>query len=298
MKEPYKLKVTRIIFRSPEFLPEQEFMRIPVVEQHFDKENRKIFECQYDNYGEPENIISWQYDDNGRLKKYSETDPGHEFSFREEYHYKPDGKVEKKVIVYADGSVDREVFYYSDKGQLVETRRITDDNETEEINRWEYIGSLPVKEITEIPGEGITSQKTMKYNHEGTLAEKTEENEQGYSRTLYEYSAESFLVKTSVVNEDNKLIQEYEVLLREGEKVLKAREKSAGMPEKFIDSTYDDQGRLIHELITLSDGSLYSEVHREYDELGRLSSQQIITGPGYQNTPQYLRYEYIYEPMD
>lgn len=298
MKEPYKLKVTRIIFRSPEFLPEQEYMRIPVVEQHFDKENRKIFECQFDNYGEPENIISWQYDDNGRLKTYCETDPGQEFSFREEFHYRPDGKIEKKVIVYADGSIDREIFYYSDKGHLVETRRITDDNETEEVNRWEYTGGLPVKEISEIPGEGMTSQKSMKYNHKGNLTKKTEENEQGFSRTLYEYSAESFLLKTSVFNRDNELIQEYEVLLKEGEKVLKAREKGAGMPEKFIASIYDDKGRLIHERTTLNDGSLYSEVHKEYDEFGRLSSQRIITGPGYQNTPQYLRYEYTYKPID
>jgi antitoxin component YwqK of YwqJK toxin-antitoxin module len=297
MKEAYKLKVTRIIYRGPEFQPEQEFMRIPIVEQHFDEKHRKIFECQFDNLGEPENIISWQYDDSDRLSIYTETDPGQEFSFREELHYRPDGKVEKKVIYYADGSADREVYHYSKEGQLIETRRITDDNEIEEINRWEYQGSHPVKEVTEIPGEGVTSEKTMKYSPDGVLIEKIEENEQGYSKTLYEYSPQGILIKTTVLDEDGGLVQEYEMLAWEGDKVLKAREKAGNGPEKWIETAYDEQGRLIREITTLGDGSLYSEIYRQYDIQGRLSMQQIITGTGYQSAPQYLRYEYIYEPL-
>lgn len=298
MSKAYKLRVTRTVFRGPEFLAEQAYISMPVVEEHFDALGRKIFECQFDSLGEPENIISWQYDETGRLLVYTETDPGQEFSFREETHYKPDGKAEKKIIFYADGSTDREVYRYNPDGLLMESRRITDDNETEEIIRYEYEGQWLVREYSEIPGEGISSEKTMKYNKLGHLVEKTEEKEDGFSRTVYEYSSEGFLLKTSVFDSEGDLIQEYEILSRNGEQVLAAREKSAGMSEKKIESIYDEKGRLVREITTMDEGRLFSEITRIYDDNNRLVQQQVITGPAYASAPQYLRYDYAYEPLE
>lgn len=298
MSEAYKLKVTRIVFRGPEFLPEQEYISMPVVEEHFDAQGRKIFECQFDSLGEPENIISWQYNESGRVSVYTETDPGQEFSFREEIHYKPDGKADKKIIFYADGSSDRELYRYNPEGLLVESRRITDDNETEEIVRYEYLDKRLVREYTEVSGEGISSEKNMKYNEQGHLVEKTEEKEEGFSRTVYTYSPEGSLLKTSVFDNEGDLIQEYEILSRNGEQVLAAREKSAGISEKRIELVYDEKGRLVREITTMDDGRLFSEITRTYDENDRLVQQKVITGPAYASAPQYLRYDYAYKPLE
>ncbi|MGC8864884.1 MAG: hypothetical protein ACP5O2_04080 [Bacteroidales bacterium] len=298
MSQAYKLKVTRTVFRGAEFLPEQEYISMPVVEEHFDARGYKIFECQYDSLGEPEYIMNWQYDEAGRLSVYTETDPGQEFSFREETHYKSDGKIDKKIIFYADSSNDREIYRYNTEGLLTETRRITDENETEEIVRKEYEGHLLIREYTEIPGEGISAEKKMIYNKKGVLVEKIEEKEEEFSRTVYEYSPEGQLVKTIVFNSEGDAIQEFEILARNGEQVLGAREKVAGAPEKRIESVYDDQGRLMREITRLADGSLFSEIIRMYDENDRLVQQKVITGPAYASAPQYLRYDYTYEPLE
>jgi hypothetical protein len=242
--------------------------------QEYDEKGNLIMEVTYHPDGSISDKNEYTYDENGNLMVsviYGEEEDALE-SRKITRDEKGNPVIEE--ITYLDGSID-EVSYVYEGSLLKEKIQKTGE------------GDIEVKEIFDYEGDKLTTyEKFNEYDEkvyqirnifeDGLLREseiRSSEDEEPY-RQIIEYD-ESGNRKIELRYNKKDMLVERNVYEADGQgRVVRVIEENPSR-KNHTEFSYDDAGRLTHQVEKDMNDKVVSEIHRSYNEDGRLSAARV-----------------------
>ncbi|MCX6277513.1 MAG: hypothetical protein NT004_05390 [Bacteroidetes bacterium] len=155
----------------------------------FDPAGKPLKEIRYTQDGAFEEMIGYEYDELGRLKRESYFPEENELAEEVVYTNSDSGKIIQALKNYQDGSVDTIDYFYNDAGRLIRKVVTNDENEIEQTEIFSYENETLINHETfdgdgnliAIPSTGSTSsnQSRITTNESGQEISEEELDENG-----------------------------------------------------------------------------------------------------------------------
>jgi len=296
MDYPYKMKVTRAIYRDAGFQPENLVNELPHLDTIFDKQGRLLSEIRYDTYGETEAITEHQYDADGRLTLKQEFDNSGEFAEKIAFVYNNAGQLSERRIYYIDDTYDSEIYLYDENGLNTEIRTLDEDGQPESRVLKTYEDGKMTREVLLDAGDDEESSKQIQFDNRGNPVAIEEWSADGNALTKIFYDETNEVIKREIYDEDGELSASWEKLAP-GDTFSMAYLESSGEQDVRYFIRNDAAGNEILRQAFDGDDNLLMEVVREYRTDGQLGCQKIHVTGYPEQAPQYYAYYYSYEAV-
>ena len=123
----------------------------------FDHNGNLLKEIKYNRYGEFEEMFDYGYDQTGNLIRESYYPEENELAEEKIFSRNDSGLIVQALKNYQDGSIDTTTFLYDDSNQLIEKKTITDEDEVEQIEKFEWENGILINhEILDGDGEPLS----------------------------------------------------------------------------------------------------------------------------------------------
>jgi antitoxin component YwqK of YwqJK toxin-antitoxin module len=155
----------------------------------YDHDGRTLKAIKYNREGDFEEMLEYGYDDQGNLVRESYYPSENEIAEEKTFIRDETGMVLRALKKYQDGSVDTIEHEYNESGQLIKRTTITDEDEIEQVETFEWEnGEMVNHQIFDENGELLSDaietnikpgQSRITYNDEGQVIKEEELDEDG-----------------------------------------------------------------------------------------------------------------------
>ena len=272
--------------------PESEFLLQEIL---FNEKGNVVVDSKYDQEGELEERHSYTYNQKGSLIDHTVEMPLDDVV--EKFVHERNELDQLTVVTkfYGDESGERTVYVYNENNLPIEITYYDADGEKESIENYQYDEKQDVVEKKVVSFFDNAQNKThqYEYNDKGLLMQYVVTSENEKTTTTYTYNAND-LEERCIQNNANgkKLLEitsEYDDNLRLIKKVTK------GYYTRITTLAYDEQGRIIEELLSDENNFVIARNAFHYNEDGRVEEEVVyetdLTRAG-RDTHMILRYEY------
>ena len=123
----------------------------------FDINGNLLKEIKYNRFGEFEEMFDYGYDQSGNVIRESYYPEENELAEEKIFTRNDSGQVVLALKNYQDGSIDTTIFLYDDSNHLIEKKTTTDEDEVEQIEKFEWDNGILINhEILNGEGEPIS----------------------------------------------------------------------------------------------------------------------------------------------
>ncbi len=260
----------------------------------FDDRGNRIKEISYDE-GEAEQEVTRTFD-NGNLMHETVLFITDQVSEEISHVYNSDGLICESVREYSDGSKERTTFEYEGK-LLVKRVLYDDDGEVEQEDTFTYENGK-VKDHTQMEYGALKKKAVRTYDDKGREIEELRTDEEGNElRVVFEPKDGDKMPDAKVMNTEGKVVEAIVYKYDDQGRLLQEMIESSAKGFKRLDTryAYDEKGYLVKEETLDRNGLLRKRILREYDDDGILLSEQI-----HEENPEYgtlvnLTTEFEYE---
>jgi len=293
------VSVTRIAVKSgfnEQLAEETSFL---FLEQFFDKKNNKIKEVILSEEGDEEQIIEYNYDEEGKL--ISEK---HHFLFDEieektEFNYE-NGLLMEKKKEYSYGSIETTVFSYNNHKLPTSIKVLDEDGQEEESEIFEYEGKNLIHFLKQNALIGKDTEVWFKYDEKNRLIEEKRwsHNDLKTLTTYYDYTNDDEEPNIKIKNDKGAVIEAHIKHLNEKKQLVKHEIQQVNNGLKTFITTYEyNELDKITFLETINQSGIKERsVIANYDDKGLLTSEiksEYEVAIGNINTFT-LKYEYTF----
>jgi hypothetical protein len=293
------ISVTRIAAKGgfDEHLPQETSFLF--LEQFFDKSKNKIKEVILSEEGDEEQIITYNYDNDGNL--ISEK---HHFLFDEieentVFEYENNLLVEKKKE-FSYGSIETTVFLYNNHKLPTSIKVLDEDGIEEESEIFEYEGKNLIHFLKQNALVGKDTEIWFRYDEKNRVIEEKRwsHNDLKTLTTYYDYTNDEDEPNIKIKNDKGAVVEAHIKELNEKKQLVKHEIQTVNNGLKtFITSyEYNELGKITFLETINQSGILERSVIANYDERGLLTSEiksEYEVAIGNINTFT-LKYEYTF----
>lgn len=242
---------------------------------------------RFNDYGEMTGKSLYFYDEKNLLSEEETYDEDGNLEEKITFDRDGDGRIVREFIHYLDDSRDTIHYEYNDHGKPIRKATITDDNETEreEIFEWDD-DKLLSEELIE---EGETVRKSSyEYDDSGNLIAVEIENEDEESSVVNEYDERGNRIKYLKYDSNGKPVEKHLFAYDDKNRVVEIVEEDR-LKKNTVQIVYDEQSNAIRQTETNRSGSVNHSLERDYDEDGNVLEVRASVG----GTPQMPGRKYI-----
>jgi hypothetical protein len=293
------ISVTRIAAKGGfnEQLPEETSFLF--LEQFFDKKNNKIKEVILSEEGDEEQIIEYNYDEEGKLILEK-----HHFLFDEieektEFKYE-NGLLMEKKKEYSYGSVETTLFSYNNHQLPTSIKVLDEDGQEEESEVFEYEGKNLSHFIKQNALIGKDTEVWFKYDEKNRLIEEKRWSHHDLKTltTYYDYTNDEDEPNIKIKNDKGAVVEAHIKQLNEKKQVIKHEIQQVNNGLKTLITTYEynDLDKITFIETMNQSGIKERSVIASYDDKGLLRSEiksEYEVAIGNINTFT-LKYEYTF----
>lgn len=293
------VKVTRVSIKGgfKDQLPEETSFLF--LEQYFDQKNNKIKEIILSEEGDEEQVIIFEYDDNGKI--ISEK---HHFLFDEieeltSFTYNDDLLIEKRKE-YSYGSVETTFYTYNEHKLPTSIILRDEDGQEEESEILTYEGKNLIHYVKQnaLIGKGI--EVWMKYDESNQLVEEKRWNHNDLKTviTKYDNTKNQDEPDLKIINEKGAVIEAHIKSFNDKNQLVQheIQQVNNGLKTLVTSYEYNDLNKITFIEAINQDGRTERSLIAHYDENGLLNSEiksEYEVAIGTINTFT-LKYEYIF----
>jgi antitoxin component YwqK of YwqJK toxin-antitoxin module len=264
--------------------------------QEFDDQGNLLVEINYSSEGDMTDKSEFRYDEKGRLMETIIYDENEEVLERKVASRDAEGRMLREEVFYLDGSVDTYHYFYDEEGQMTALEVVDDEDSTEYTESYSYEDGKLVKTERFDENGNVTFRQEDTYVN-GQLSERkiwsdeeTESytlvhrfNERGLREQELRYNSKDQLIERNIFEDDGT------------GRIVRIIEENK-LRKNTTDFSFDDQGRLVHQVECDINGAVNHEVNRNYDEEGRVATVMVdmMQRPSGQPLTYTLTYLYTY----
>lgn len=257
-------------------------------------DNRITKEITFGHWGEPDEVIEYEYDENDLLKEERYFHGGEEVSESVIYIRDANRNIISELHRFLDGSEDVTDYQYDEQSRLISKIQTDSEGSVERQEFYQYSGELLVSESIEEINSNLVTKNSYSYNNEGIL-EQSEQfiSDDGKSeRTVNQFDESGKRIKALKYNTQDKLIEITRYNYQDN--LLQEIEDENQKGKSYIKFYYDEQGNITTQEEMNENGEVISTIERTFDEDGRLLEATIyIDGLNYRPNQHYMiRYAY------
>ncbi len=277
---------------SGNITPESEFLLQEIL---FDEKGNIDVDSKFNPQEELEERHSYTYNQNGSLISHSVEMPLDDVVERFEHKRNESNLLLEVTKYYGDDQGERTDYRYNENNLPVEINYFDADGERESVEKYEYNEKQDVTKKTVHSSFDDTQNKThvYEYNDEGLLVRYTVEGDAGNTVTNYTYNAHNLEEHCVQLNENGKKV--LEIVSEYDENLRLIKKSTRGYYVRITKLSYDDQGRVIEELLSDENNFVIARNAFEYTDDGRIAEEVVyetdLTRAG-RDTHMIMRYEY------
>ena len=274
--------------------PQEELL---LTENHYDSNTNLIKEIQYGDIGQVEQLMLFEYDENGFIISEELRDASGEVLEKKTYEPDDKGRMACEFIHYADESADKIQYDYDAEGRLVSKKQYDDEGMLEWHSKLAYNGDKLISEITETADGGLVTENTYEYNEKGFLVvafiNNTEESL--WLRKEFEYDEEGNKLAITTFNQDGQAVERIKLENDDKGRPIQVVEENRRQKNTQI-LEYDEKGEIIFQEEHDVNGELVGQIERTFNNDGFLvESKVLIRNLQHGLTRNYsLRHEYSF----
>lgn len=242
---------------------------------------------RFNDYGDRTGKSLYFYDEKNLLSGEETYDEEENLEEKITFDRDADGRIIREFIHYLDDSRDTIHYEYNSQGNVIRKVTMTEDNETEreEIFEWDD-DKLLTEELIE---EGETVKKSSyEYDDSGNLIAVEMENEDEESSVANEYDERGNRIKYLKYDSEGKLVEKHLFTYDEKNRVIEITEEDR-IKKNTVQILYDELGNAIRQTETNRDGGINHSLERDYDEDGNITIVRAAIG----GTPERPARKYI-----
>lgn len=272
--------------------PESEFLLQEIL---FDEKGNAIVDSKFNSDGELEERHSYNYNQNGSLMTHEVEMPLDEVVEKFLHERNECDHLTVVTKFYSDEAGERTEYVYNDNNLPIEITYYDADGEKESIEKFEYNEKQDVVQKTVMSYFDDSQNKTnsYEYNDKGLLMRYIVEGEGEKTITTYNYNDNDLEEKCAQVNPNGK--KTLEIISEYDENLRLVKKSSRGYYTRITTLAYDEQGRIIEELLSDENNFVIARNAFHYNEDGRVEEEVVyetdLTRAG-RDTHMILRYEY------
>lgn len=271
-----KISVTRTAAKSGfnEELPEE--ISYLFLEQYFDKKNNKIKEIILSEEGDEEQIIEFEYEENGKLiaeKHYFLFD---EIEEKTIFKYE-NGLLVEKIKEYSYGSVEKTIYTYNTDKLPVSILVMDEDGNEEESEVFEYEGKNLIHFFKQNALIGKETEVWFKYDENNRLVEEKRWSHVDLKTIIlfYDYANNDDDPNIKVKNDKGAIIEAHIKEFNEKKLLVKHEIQQVNNGLKTLITTYEyNDSDKITFLETINQNGIIERTQvATYNEKGLLTSE-------------------------
>ena len=254
-------------------------------------------ETQFNQDGEVDQVMRYQYNDEGFLVSEELLDG--EGEVLEKRSFEPDGqgRMAREFIHYADGTADRIEYAYDAQGHLVKKERFDDEGDPENLELFEFEGDRLVRESkTDADGE-LLAETLYTYREDGQTEEVIVNNpeEESWFRKVYRYTDAGLREAVTTYNRDEEPVERVLFEHDAHERPVKIVEENRRQ-KNTLNMEYNEQGDIVFQEEYDRNGELVNRIERTYAADGLLLKSQVLMRNFQRNISRnyVLRHEYSF----
>jgi len=272
--------------------PESEFLLQEIL---FNEKGNVVVDSKYDQDGELEERHSYAYNQQGSLIDHTVEMPLDDVVEKFVHERNEADQLTVVTKFYGDESGERTVYVYNDNNLPIEITYYDADGEKESIEKFEYNEKQDVVQKTVMSYFDDSQNKTnsYEYNDKGLLMRYIVEGEGEKTITTYNYNDNDLEEKCAQVNPNGK--KTLEIISEYDENLRLVKKSSRGYYTRITTLAYDEQGRIVEELLADENNFVIARNAFHYNQDGRVEEEVVyetdLTRAG-RDTHMILRYEY------
>lgn len=261
--------------------------------QEFDLNDNLVKCISYNQQTEIEEFYEYRYDSDNRLIEevcFFDEDEIAEQKFIE---YNEAGNIKLEKILYADSSESIIFYFYNQDQKLIEKKVVNQEEETEEVEKFEYQGKQLIREIFYDTAGKILQEKSYEYNNQDKVSVFNfhgNEEEEAY-RFEYFYNDNNDRIKSLKYNAAEQLVEKILYDYDEMGNLVKIYEENP-FSKKATRIHYDESKNQVKHEEFNGDEQLILEINRTYDESNNLTDSLVYIYDPIENLHQMYAYKY------
>ncbi len=291
------ITVYKIDYMQPAMLDESnEKKGILSSKTMYNELGKVVEETSYLTNGKIEHKSIYVYNTDGNMIEEHIYGEENEFEEKRTYKYNSEGNIVCEYFFYLDETFDTINYHYGENEKLMEKVTIDSDNEPEGKEIYEYEGELPVHHVKFDTEGNILSEITYKHNEKQQIIEIVNNNkiEDVFSRTEIDYNEKGNKEETRVYNSNDELISRD--IFEEDEKgLIVGIIEEDQYSKNTVVMSYDDNGNLLEQTETDTNGELNHKISRVYDADNNLTEHNVLIDRHGKGLNQNISLAYHYE---
>ena len=273
-------------------IPESEFLLQEVL---FDEKGNVIVDSKYNADGELEERHSYTFNQNGSLVSHSVEMPLDDVIERFVYKRNESDQLVHVTKFYGNDEGERTEYISNENNLPIEITYYDADAQKESVEKFKYNEKQEVVEKTVLSflDDSQSKNYSYEYNDKGLLMRYEVEGEGEKTITTYNYNTHDLEEKCTQVNANGK--KTLEIISEYDENLRLVKKTTRGYYTRITTLAYDEQGRLLEELLSDENNYVISRNAFQYNDDGRVEEEVIyetdLTRAG-RDTHMMLRYEY------
>ncbi len=272
--------------------PESEFL---LQEIEYDEKGHVIVDSKYNSDGELEERHSYTLNQHDSLVSHSVEMPLDEVIERFNYDRNESDQLTAVTKFYGKEAGERTEYFYNENNLPVTITYYDADGELESTENYNYNEQKLVvkKTINHHSDESQSKMHLYEYNDKGLLMRYTVEGDNGKTITEYTYNANELEEHCLQLNEKGKKV--LEIISEYDENLRLVKKSTRGYYTRITTLAYDDQGRIIEELLSDENNFVIARNAFQYNQESRIEEEVVyetdLTRAG-RDTHMIMRYEY------
>jgi hypothetical protein len=272
--------------------PESEFLLQEIL---FDEKGNTIVDSKFDSDGELEERHTYTYNQKGSLIEHVVEMPLDEVVEKFLHERNESDYLTVVTKFYGDEAGERTEYVYNDNNLPVEITYYDADGEKESIEKFQYNEKQEVVQKTVVSYFDESQNKTYsyEYNDKGLLIRYIVESEGEKTITTYNYNDHDLEEKCTQLNANGK--KTLEIISEYDENLRLVKKSTRGYYTRITTLAYDEQGRIIEELLSDENNFVIARNAFHYNEDGRVEEEVVyetdLSRAG-RDTHMIMHYEY------
>jgi hypothetical protein len=257
----------------------------------FDSAGRQIKELSWDAYGNVEQMLLAEHDDNGLLLKQEVYLDEDELSEEHLFEYDDKGRITLERRIYIESGEEFIHYGYDSDGHLVRKTYTDEEGETESYEEWEYEGDLPVAERRFEEGSLVFEHQRSYEDGRLTrelIREDLVETEINHQEGNPEIRVES---------RNGRVVSSQSLHFDENGRVFRVDESSE-KGRTQVDVSYDEAGKEVLREELREDGVILTRIRRSYTAQGQPLETEIEANTRGIGIDRHYKYTYEYQFAD